>query len=328
MKLRITHRKLGDGGSRTLSHTGRSCGNAAVTRSADLQSAVSQACSLQRSDYSNAAGLVGVLPIANRRYGRLQICATKRQSAFTMVEIALCLGIIAFALVAILGVLPTGLKVQKENLEETIINQDGVFLLEAIRSGSKGADDLTNYVESITVRYGTATPIVFTNTTQAVANRLTNGLHIVGLLSTPKRERLPDGTLRENSVTARVRAINGVASEKGRQGEELSFRYHLISEVLPYANRPPIGATSTIEDARHSLGLLANLYDVRLTIRWPLFQRGANWEFGRGRRTFRTLVDGELHGFGAPGPVTRNSSYLYFFEPNTFTLTNSFSSTF
>jgi hypothetical protein len=234
----------------------------------------------------------------------------RQEAAFTMVEIALCLGIIAFALVGIIGVLPTGLKVQKENLEETIINQDGVFLLEAIRSGSKGADDLTNYVESVTVKYGTGTPIIFTNTTRNVANRLTNGLHIVGLLSTPKLERLPDGTIRSNSVTARIRAINGVASEKGKQAEDLSFRYHLISEVLPFSNRPAIG--------------LKNLYDVRLTIRWPLYQKAGTWEYGRGRKTFRTLVAGELHGFG---PV-RSPSYLYFFEPNSFTATNSFSSTF
>ncbi len=246
------------------------------------------------------------------------------QSAFTMVEIALCLGIVVFALVAIVGVLPTGLKVQKENLEETIINQDGVFLMEAIRSGSKGLDDLTNYVESITIKYGSQAPVTFTNSVRLVPNRLTNGLHIVGLLSTPKTERLPDGTFRQNSVTARVRAINGVASEKGRQGEESSFRYQLISEVVPFVNRPPFGSQSTTDDLRRSAYLLNNLYDVRLTVRWPLFQRGVNWETGRGRKTFRTLVAGELHGFGPP----KSASYLYFFEPNAFVSTNSFSSTF
>ena len=57
-------------------------------------------------------------------------------SAFTMIEIAISLAIIGFALVAIVGVLPAGLNVQKENREETILNQDGPFLLEAIRSGA------------------------------------------------------------------------------------------------------------------------------------------------------------------------------------------------
>jgi hypothetical protein len=45
-------------------------------------------------------------------------------SAFTMVEIAISLAVIGFALVAIIGVLPRGLRVQRENREETIINQD------------------------------------------------------------------------------------------------------------------------------------------------------------------------------------------------------------
>src|SRR5687767_14156787 len=74
-----------------------------------------------------------------------------QQSGFTLVEVALSLAIIGFALVAIIGVLPAGVTVQKENREETIINQDGRYLLEAIRSGSRGIDDLTNYVEAIII---------------------------------------------------------------------------------------------------------------------------------------------------------------------------------
>lgn len=52
-----------------------------------------------------------------------------------MVEIALSIGIIGFALVAIMGVLPTGLQVQKTNREETLIDNDGAFYLEELRSG-------------------------------------------------------------------------------------------------------------------------------------------------------------------------------------------------
>jgi len=39
----------------------------------------------------------------------------RNQSAFTLVEIALSIAIIGFALVAIIGVLPAGLNVQREN---------------------------------------------------------------------------------------------------------------------------------------------------------------------------------------------------------------------
>src|SRR3954466_2814828 len=73
------------------------------------------------------------------------------RSGFTMVEIALCIAVVAFALVAILGVLPTGMTVQKDNRDDGVINQDGRYWLEAIRSGARGLDDITNFVESITI---------------------------------------------------------------------------------------------------------------------------------------------------------------------------------
>src|SRR5688500_11835611 len=88
-----------------------------------------------------------VLLSQNRKRSERSVVA---QSAFTMVEIALCLAIIAFALVAIIGVLPTGMGVQRENREETIINQDASVWVDAIRNGMIGYHDLTNYVLAIT----------------------------------------------------------------------------------------------------------------------------------------------------------------------------------
>ena len=67
-----------------------------------------------------------------------------------MIEIALCLAIIGFALVSILLVLPSGMNTQRETREETIIGQDASMLMEAIRGGVQGNDDLTNYVYAIT----------------------------------------------------------------------------------------------------------------------------------------------------------------------------------
>ena len=67
-----------------------------------------------------------------------------------MVEIAICLAIIGIALVAIIGVLPIGLNVQKDNREETLIDQDATVFMENIRNGARGLDDLTNYVMAIT----------------------------------------------------------------------------------------------------------------------------------------------------------------------------------
>src|SRR5580692_5503640 len=85
--------------------------------------------------------------------------------AFTMIEIALAIGVIGFALVAVIGILPAGMNVQKDNREDTTISQDAPFFLDAIRSGSTNTvfynnnrlppntslDFLTNYVERITI---------------------------------------------------------------------------------------------------------------------------------------------------------------------------------
>ena len=51
--------------------------------------------------------------------------------------------VIGFALVAIVGVLPIGLNVQKDNREETVINFDANYLIDAIRSGVAGSSTIT-----------------------------------------------------------------------------------------------------------------------------------------------------------------------------------------
>jgi type II secretory pathway pseudopilin PulG len=135
----------------------------------------------------------------------------RSESAFTMVEIAISLAVIAFALVAIIGVLPLGLDVQKENRQETIINQEAGFLMDAIRNGARGLSDLTNYVMGISnywTVYNTNVPpgspwiLLRSNTdgydragsqvTSEVVSPLftlaSGASNIVGLLSTPKLE--------------------------------------------------------------------------------------------------------------------------------------------
>ena len=151
--------------------------------------------------------------------------------AFTMIEIALCLAIIGFALVAIIGVLPTGMGVQKDNREETIINQDAVMWLDTIRSGARGHDDLTNYILWITnvvteFTIGATTNMVpghsnvyvysFTSSTKDGVQMnprldLTNGQIIIGLLSKPKLEP-PNpvaGNFLSNYIVATVRSMSG-----------------------------------------------------------------------------------------------------------------------
>ena len=221
--------------------------------------------------------------------------ASRRQAAFTMVEIALSIAVVAFGLVAILGILPTGHQVQKDNREDTIINQDGNYLLEAIGSGSQGLTELSNYVESITLkRNNSSTAVTYSNLL---------GRQIIGLLSTPKYSRNLNGIVTNIvTVTARVRAISGSAVEKGFGAPpDIAFRYLLTSEVIPVESHFP-GSTNSADRFQHA-AMQANLHEIRLTFRWPVLPNGTNT--GSGRRSFSALVAGRQ---------SRDQSG-YFFQP-------------
>lgn len=250
------------------------------------------------------------------------------RGGFTMIEIAISLGVIGIALVAIIGVLPMGMNVQKENREETIINQDATILMEAIRNGARGVDDLTNYVYAITNYWslyktdGTFNkPGVngYTYTGSSINNSptpyvpITNGMRIVGLLSTPKYTSLdltPTNNVfsggYSNHVVVYIRSMSGLATEKPPQDNDIvredSFSYRLICDNVPAQSSDPTTAFGRQMDA--------NLRELRLSFSWPL---RPNNSVGLFRQTFRTLIAGQLT------PVLNNGNYLYFFQPQLFT---------
>ena len=263
-----------------------------------------------------------------------------RVTGFTMVEIAICLAIIGIALVAIIGVLPIGINVQRDNREETLIDQDATVLLENIRNGARGLDDLTNYVYAIT-NYWTAynaagmfsgTPVNINGYTYAgafigpgysssVGLPLTNGVNIIGLLSTPEytdNNGMPIATLinggYSNYVFAYVHSLSGPAVEKPPQNNQImvgdSFGYKLICENVPVAVDTNI-FNLPIAQQLYARQLTANMHELRLTFLWPLLPNGSA---GNGRHTFRTTVAGQL----VPTNVVANNM-LYFFQPQFFT---------
>lgn len=219
-------------------------------------------------------------------------------SAFTMVEIALCLAIVGFALVAIIGVLPAGLNVQRDNRQDTIINQDSTVWMDAIRAGGRTnqfgvidqfgmSDELTNYVDRIVVTNWAyqfnATTTNLTRTTVIVGQKvfggstagytpvlITNGARIVGLLSTPRIVPLDDTHFASNYVIAYCRAMSGNASEKPQQANadvrDASFTYRMVVDVTPVGSVDPEGLQTNEVDRI----LRDNLAEVRLLFRWPL----------------------------------------------------------
>jgi type II secretory pathway pseudopilin PulG len=273
----------------------------------------------------------------------------RSETAFTMVEIAIALAVIGFALVAIIGVLPSGLEVQKDNREETIINQDAAYFMDAIRSGALGLNDLTNYVVAITNRwtaYNTNVPLgaawqfvdsgydgydrygsVVSSLQPAPAFRLTNGFRIIGLLGTPKYVwadtaygYVHSDHVYSNHIVAYVRSLSGPASERSPQRDtnvqSLAFSYRFISEVVPVALPTP-DLSAPFTNTPYARNLRANLNEVRLLFRWPLFPNGNT---GNGRQVYRSQVAGLLLRTNVPRNIDLSAARqpLYFFQPTTF----------
>lgn len=274
-------------------------------------------------------------------------CSISPISAFTMIEIAISLAIIGFALVAIIGILPAGMNVQKDNRQETIINQDMSVLLNAIRNGEQGLDDLTNYVRAITnfqtayslngTPIGSVNPLGYTYSNGAGAFALTNGYRIVGMLSTPKFTSLDSQAtvprIYSNYIVAYMRSMSGPAQDKAPQTNvdvlDLAFNYRVATEVVPFANYDytwtnfnvfPTNTpewTNTFNYQLVALTMRTNLYDVRLLFRWPLTSGGNT---GNGRQIFRAMASGNLSYAtnDGSGAGVGNWPGLYFFQPRTY----------
>jgi type II secretory pathway pseudopilin PulG len=243
--------------------------------------------------------------------------ATSR-SGFTMVEIALCLAIVGFALVAIIGVLPYGLNVQKENREETIINQEAAIWMDALRSGSFGYNVLAQYVDRIVIATNLhdATGTVISTGTNTFDGPFPNGGVIVGLLSTPKFQPGPpaSGTYVVNDVSAYVRAMSGSAADNV-DVKDLAFGYRLLVDNTPAGSYDYGGILTNQTDAI----LFKNLTDIRLLFRWPLktpyIPNGPSPAVGNARLSFRTQASGLVLEAGAGSiPVP-----LYFRKPLDYT---------
>lgn len=262
-------------------------------------------------------------------------------AGFTMIEIAISLAIIGFALVAIIGILPTGMNAQRDNRQETIVNQDASILVDAVRNGERGLDDLTNYVVGITnyqtsysragragatTVFGYTVPTGYVNNTPNTRLALTNGYTIIGVLSTPKILVNASGFgFVSNHVVAVFRSMSGPASEKPPQinplMQELALNYRVIADNSGYGtnyfdpswtNYAGLSNTNLIALRSNYMFVVrsfqTNLHDVRLTFLWPVYPSG---RIGSGRQVYRTMVAGHYTN-DPPG------SPYFFYQPRTF----------
>ncbi len=207
--------------------------------------------------------------------------------AFTMVEVALSLAIVAFAMVAIIGVMPAGLNVQKENREDTVISQDAAFLMEAIRGGyaSSNLVALTNSL------------LQFTGPTIPMASN--TPLEVIKRLCIPRW----DTTNASNIVRAHFRALSGNLSEIGAGAPPVSFSYVMTSEVTNYTADPNNLTASFLTN---------NLYEVKLTFQWPAYEGPVGvfpTKVGNGRLVVKTLISGQLV-YDSGGYFFRGSTFV------------------
>ena len=270
--------------------------------------------------------------------------------AFTLVEIAISLAVIAFALVAIIGVLPTGMQVQRDNREETIINQEAMVISTGMRKGIPpngilkafeygSLDELTNAVAVIenfwafyevrngatnlppetnycrytyTNGFGTTAPRESSPSIPVVGSYgISNGTRIVGLLSTPKYIHFEGTGFVSNYIIAYVRALSGPAAEKAPQDNAEVRRDAFTYKLYCDNQEVPLPDYETGSD--YGKNLRGNLRDLRLNFRWPLLNNG---NAGNGRQVFRFQVTGDM-AMEVPDPV-EPSMVLYFFQPTTF----------
>jgi prepilin-type N-terminal cleavage/methylation domain-containing protein len=240
---------------------------------------------------------------------------------FTMIEIAICLAIIGVALVGIIGVLPYGMNTQRDNREETVIGQDANLLVELIRNGARGADDLTNYVFAITnyqVFYNPDGTPGAANTLGWDSSTLTSGAKIIGLLSTPEfvtasvpffniTNNVSSGGY-SNHIVAYVRSMSGLAVEKPPQNNQIllddAFTYRLF-----IVNAPAAQDTNNNNQA-YSRHLDSAFHDVRLQYTWPVLP--TRKVGGGGPRNFRTSVAGQVEH------QLTNGDNLYYYHPQSF----------
>jgi hypothetical protein len=202
--------------------------------------------------------------------------------------------------------------------------QEATYLLDAIRTGARGLDDLTNYVEGITnivtgyvvdaggntnvsfgpdiyrYEYGQATFTIGGVTTSRPDCVITNGRRIIGLLSTPRfifeNNKLTPPTpvpvfFVSNYVFAYMRALSGPAVEKVPQTNtavrDLAFRYRLVPEINPYSDWN-VGWLNTNQP-----GLSTNEINARVTA-WRL-ARNEQANLNEVRLLFRWPIDTRLN---------------------------------
>ena len=274
------------------------------------------------------------------------------EGAFTLLEIAVALGVVAFALVAVLGTLPAGLTTQKDNREKAVINEDARLLIEAMREGEETLFSLTNHVEAI-LRIGTnvGAPEVFV-TNVIIPNVSTspvlmgeelgtgatfpagavvaplgtnNAAMILATLTTPRGTPMnAKGSEYLYKTVALVRSFSGGMLEQGMAvTSDLSFRYLLTVEVSSFSgfysftdverNLPGLTLGGELQ-ASNRLQQVTVLSNNVHELRLTFQWPVVGGRAGSNRQTYRTLISGVQQQVLYPSTPLAEEGQLYRFQ--------------
>ena len=190
-----------------------------------------------------------------------------RVRAFTISEVTLAVGIIAFGLVAIFSILPFGLSAQRDNRDETLIRYEADYWFSVLQSGVLPLESLDR-VETVQVLDSNRTTFRIDRYRLDAAQQTTWAPDVCGWLSAPDA-RVPGKFARVRSINASM--FDRLYSARGQNdfflpGGDLTFNYILQTKVEPHGNAGtrltlifhwPI--TGSIEDQINSGKTYANL---------------------------------------------------------------------
>ncbi len=251
------------------------------------------------------------------------------RAAFTMGEVAIALAVVAFGLVAVLGVLPVGLNVQRDNREDTLIKNDGEYWMHALRGGRLALDSL-NHVEWMEIHTpdtklyraefaalqfdghpaDSALWPVFHDAAgnaqlppasyRGSLKQSTWRGDVIGWLSTPDsmavrkiaKVRPMGSTVLQRKFGEKTVGRDGRVMYRNEGGDQ-TFSYLLESSVV---ERAP------------------SFWEVKLTMRWPILEEGATADTvktGPGRRTFVSYIHAPLEKAQARWGLKQDERSVY-----------------
>jgi hypothetical protein len=263
---------------------------------------------------------------------RVQLKRSARAAGFTMAEVVLALAVVAFGLVAVLGVLPIGLNTNRDNRDETIIKHDVEFWMNAIRGGRLSMDAL-NHVEWVELKAG---GVVYRSEYAALA-----------------RDGNPDNptfwpVFEDNNGKAALPplAYRGTLKQAGWRKDVLGWMSvpdNLPShgEVVKFAKIRPLGSTlmnrlqsikAVADDGNvdyiHEAGDLTftylletrinmvaeNFWEIKLIARWPIIEEGTTADTvktGHGKKTFVAYINAPLEKAWSRWDLARSERQVF-----------------